>query len=133
MLLMNLPQVFASRIAAVGIVLLQAFTFAAGLGQPRRPVFFSGSAAAAEHAQSTESAQAPAAPDGASITGARLTWGDGVQCPTIQDDEGVVHTVSYLSPGIPIGGRVMVRGYHAVRLSCFGDVLIVEEEIALDR
>lgn len=62
------------------------------------------------------------------ITGVRLTAGDGVACPTIRDDDGVVHTVSYLSPSIPIGARVTVRGYRAAMPSCFADVIVVEEE-----
>ncbi len=74
-----------------------------------------------------------AAPSGwVSITGVRLTQGDAVQCPQVRDDAGVVHGVSYLSPDIPIGGRVTVRGFHAITPVCLGKVLVVEEEIKID-
>lgn len=62
------------------------------------------------------------------ISGVRITQGDAVECPTIQDDAGRIHPVSYLSPAIPIGGRVSVRGFYAVTTKCLGTVLVVEDE-----
>lgn len=63
-----------------------------------------------------------------SISGVRLTQGNAVDCPQIRADDGVIHTVSYLTPGVEIGARVKVTGYLAVTTKCLGTVLFVEEE-----
>lgn len=62
------------------------------------------------------------------VSGERVTRGDAVDCPTIRAADGTLHPVSYLSPTIPIGGRVTVRGFYAVTVGCLGTVLVVEEE-----
>jgi hypothetical protein len=64
-----------------------------------------------------------------SITGVRLTHGNAVDCPLIQDDDGKNHAVSYLSPNILIGDRVTIRGHHGVTTGCRGTVLIAEQEM----
>ncbi len=64
----------------------------------------------------------------ASITGVRLTQGNAVDCPQLRDDAGVIHVVSYLSPGAPIGARVFVSGFYGITTTCRGTVLVVEEE-----
>jgi hypothetical protein len=120
---MDLRGTFPSGAVAGAILLPVACAFGAEPGRPARPAF----------AGPVELAQAPVPRARVSITGVRLTRGDGVRCPAIRDDDGRVHTVSYLSPDIPIGGRVTVRGYYAIRLSCFDEVLVVEEERARGR
>lgn len=66
--------------------------------------------------------------DKITISGVRLTEGNAVDCPTIRDDAGVVHPVSYLSGAVAIGDRVTVTGFHAITTSCKGTVLVVEKE-----
>lgn len=75
---------------------------------------------------------APAGPR-VTISGTRLTLGDGAACPTLRDESGAVHVVSYLSPDIPIGGKVIVTGHVGASLTCFADVLIVESEVKMDK
>jgi hypothetical protein len=67
------------------------------------------------------------------ISGVRLTKGNAVDCPTIRDDDGNVHTVSYLSPAIEIGARVSVTGVYGITTTCLGRVLVVESETDLSR
>lgn len=67
----------------------------------------------------------------AEIVGVRATLGNAVDCPTIQDDVGKIHAVSFLSAAIPLGGRVSVSGFYAVSTRCNGTVLVVESETAL--
>jgi len=62
------------------------------------------------------------------LTGARLTQGNAVDCPTLRDDAGEVHTVSYLSPAVAIGARVTVTGSYGITTTCLGTVLVVKEE-----
>jgi hypothetical protein len=66
------------------------------------------------------------------ITGVRLTQGNAVDCPQVRDDSGVIHTVSYLSPGVKIGARVTVTGFYAVTTHCIGTVLVVRDEQSPD-
>jgi hypothetical protein len=40
----------------------------------------------------------------------------------------VVHSVSYLTPGVAIGARVTVSGVYGITTSCRGTVLVVQEE-----
>ena len=61
------------------------------------------------------------------ITGVRITEGGAVDCPTIRDDAGSTHQVSYLSPRVAVGDRVTVTGFYAVTTTCLGRVLVVEE------
>ena len=63
-----------------------------------------------------------------SITGVRLTMGNAVDCPQIRDDDGGIHTVSYLTPGVGLGARVSVSGFYAITTHCVGTVLVVEKE-----
>ena len=62
------------------------------------------------------------------LTGVRLTQGNAVDCPTLRDDAGKVHVVSYLSPAVGIGARVMVTGSYGITTTCLGTVLVVKEE-----
>ena len=62
------------------------------------------------------------------LTGTRLTQGNAVDCPTLRDDQGVVHVVSYLSPAVAIDARVTVTGVYGITPSCLGTVLVVQEE-----
>jgi hypothetical protein len=62
------------------------------------------------------------------VTGARLSLGNAVSCPTIRADDGTVHAVSYLPPSVAVGERVTVRGAYAVTTRCVGRVIVVEEE-----
>lgn len=74
-------------------------------------------------------AQGRDGPDGgalATVTGVRATEGGGVECPTLRDDAGVLHPVSYLPPRIALGDRVTVRGTLAITTACRGVVLVVE-------
>lgn len=66
--------------------------------------------------------------DSVRLTGERITQGNAVDCPQIRDDSGKVHSVSYLSPAIEIGGRVTVSGVYGVSTRCVGTVLIVQTE-----
>jgi hypothetical protein len=66
------------------------------------------------------------------IIGRRLTHGNAVDCPTIEDDNGEVHPVSYLSPAVAIGARVSVSGVHGITTTCRGRVLVVETEQVLE-
>ena len=80
--------------------------------------------------------QDPAAPlPGATITltGTRLTRGNAVDCPQLRDDAGVVHTLSYLSPGVAIGARVTVSGVYGIMTTCLGTVLVVAQEQLLEK
>jgi hypothetical protein len=70
----------------------------------------------------------PATADLLTLTGTRLTQGNAVDCPTIRDDAGGVHSVSYLTPGVAIGARVTVSGVYGITTSCRGTVLVVQEE-----
>ena len=66
-----------------------------------------------------------------SLTGTRLTMGNAVDCPTIRDEAGVVHAVSYLSTGPAIGARVTVSGVYGITTTCLGTVLVVQQETIL--
>lgn len=66
--------------------------------------------------------------DAVRVTGERITQGNAVDCPQIRDDSGKVHSVSYLSPAVEIGGRVTVSGVYGVSTRCVGTVLIVQTE-----
>lgn len=66
--------------------------------------------------------------DAVRLTGERITQGNAVDCPQIRDDSGKVHSVSYLSPAVEIGGRVTVSGVYGVSTRCVGTVLIVQTE-----
>ncbi len=66
------------------------------------------------------------------ITGVRLTKGNAVDCPQVRDDAGVIHSVSYLSPGVGIGARVTLSGFYAVTTHCIGTVLVVRDEQILE-
>lgn len=68
----------------------------------------------------------------ATISGVRVTEGNAVDCPQLRDDAGRLHAVSYLSPAVPIGGRVTVSGIYAVTTRCVGLVLAVEREVPHD-
>ena len=61
------------------------------------------------------------------IRGARISFGDGVDCPKIRSDDGTETSVSYLAPGIDIGERVEVTGFMAFTTICRGKVLYAEE------
>jgi hypothetical protein len=76
----------------------------------------------------TQDMSEPATADLLTLTGTRLTRGNAVDCPTIRDDAGVVHSVSYLTPGVAIGARVTVSGVYGITTSCRGTVLVVQEE-----
>ncbi|EYD77006.1 hypothetical protein Rumeso_01381 [Rubellimicrobium mesophilum DSM 19309] len=56
-----------------------------------------------------------------------------MNCPQLRDDDGVVHSVSYLSPAISIGDRVTVSGFYAVTTNCIGTVIVVEDELGIER
>ena len=77
--------------------------------------------------------QNPAATGKTTISGVRLTQGNAVDCPTIRDDAGGVHAVSYLSGAIAIGDRVSVTGFYAITTKCRGTVLVAEQEVKLAR
>ena len=77
--------------------------------------------------------QNPAAAGKTTISGVRLNQGNAVDCPTIRDDAGGVHAVSYLSGAIAIGDIVSVTGFYAVTTSCVGTVLVAEQEVKLAR
>lgn len=66
------------------------------------------------------------------LTGRRLTQGNAVDCPTIEDDNGQVHPVSYLSPAVAIGARVSVSGVHGITTTCLGIVLVVDTEQVIE-
>jgi hypothetical protein len=66
------------------------------------------------------------------ITGIRLTKGNAVDCPQVQDDAGVIHSVSYLSPAVAIGARVTLTGQYAITTRCVGTVLVVRDEQILE-
>lgn len=70
----------------------------------------------------------PTAPDTIRITGIRATQGNAVDCPTIRDDAGRLHPVSYLSTGLAIGDRVTVSGAYGIITTCRGTVLVVAQE-----
>ena len=61
------------------------------------------------------------------VRGARISFGDGVDCPKIRSDDGTETSVSYLAPGIAIGERVEVTGFMAFTTICRGKVLYAEE------
>ena len=69
--------------------------------------------------------------DRITIRGARISMGDGVDCPKIRADDGTETPVSYLAPGIAIGDRVEVTGFMAVTTKCRGRVLYAEEVRAI--
>ena len=77
--------------------------------------------------------QTPTATGKTTISGVRLTQGNAVDCPTIRDDAGGVHAISYISGAIAIGDRVLVTGFYAVTTSCVGTVLVAEQEVKLVR
>ncbi len=62
-----------------------------------------------------------------SVSGVRVTQGDGVECPRIRDASGREYAVSYLPPSIPIGSPVSVRGPLVILTTCLGKVIHVEE------
>ena len=77
----------------------------------------------------SQSAVDPAATaERVTVTGVRITEGGAVDCPTIRDDAGAVHPVSYLSPRIAVGDRVIVSDFYAVTTTCRGRVIVIEEE-----
>lgn len=81
-----------------------------------------------EPARVDPSNQTNATTDTVRLTGERITQGNAVDCPQIRDDSGKVHSVSYLSPAVEIGGRVTVSGVYGVSTRCVGTVLIVQTE-----
>ena len=66
------------------------------------------------------------------LTGIRLTQGNAVDCPTLRDDAGGVHVLSYLSPAVAIGARVTVAGFYGITTGCRGTVLVVQQETIPD-
>lgn len=66
-------------------------------------------------------------PGTVSVSGVRVTQGDGVECPRIRDASGQEYAVSYLPPSIPIGSPVSVRGRFVIMTTCLGKVIHVEE------
>lgn len=65
--------------------------------------------------------------DRITVSGARISMGDGVDCPKIRADDGTETAISYLAPSIAIGDRVEVTGFMAVSTKCRGRVLVAEE------
>lgn len=66
------------------------------------------------------------------VSGIRETEGNAVDCPQIRADDGTLHSVSFLSAAIAIGGRVAVEGVYGISTRCRGQVLIVETELGLE-
>ena len=71
--------------------------------------------------------------DRITVSGARISMGDGVDCPKIRADDGMETPISYLAPSIAIGDRVEVTGFMAVMTTCRGKVLFAEEVRALGK
>lgn len=63
------------------------------------------------------------------VTGARITQGNAVDCPQVRTDDGQVYSISYLAPSIAIGDRVSVTGYMAYSTTCLGPVLKAEKVV----
>ena len=110
----------------LGLAGLIALAGCVSLSQASQVPYFSDQEAAV-----TDQNPAPTATGKTTITGIRLTQGNAVDCPTIQDDAGGVHAVSYLSGAIAIGDRVSVTGFYAVTTKCVGTVLVAEQEVKL--
>jgi len=63
------------------------------------------------------------------VTGARISQGNAVDCPQIQADDGKIVSVSYLEPAIAIGDRITVTGFMAHVTTCLGPVLYAEKVV----